>query len=71
MNSDEWCLYLEWLHEQLGADHPPVALFVDQHSSRFSLRALRLCKAFNIIVIAFPPNLTWLLQVRVPRSCPC
>jgi hypothetical protein len=64
MTEKLWMEYLEHLHDTLPKSPDPYVLFVDQHTSRFGIKGLRLAKKYNFIIIAFPPNLTWLLQVH-------
>lgn len=61
-NDNSFCQILNWIDKRLPNDRRPFYLFVDQHTSRFSYDAFLICRRAGIHLIAFPPNLTWLLQ---------
>lgn len=59
-------IFLSWLKEfasRLPKDRKhPIILLVDQHTSRYSLPVIEFCRANRILLLAFPPNCTHLLQ---------
>src|SRR4051794_35389551 len=61
-NDNSFCQLLTWIDKRLPDDRRPFFLFVDEPTSRFSYDAFLICRRAGIHLIAFPPNLTWLLQ---------
>ena len=73
-------LFSEWLehavipHKQLNNPNGVSYLIVDNHSSRFSIRAIDLCKDNKIEMLCYPGHLTHILQgpdvvLNKPISC--
>ena len=60
-------LFAEWLmtvinHKQKLNPHGVSILILDNHSSRFSIRAIDLCRKNNLEMLTYPGHLTHILQ---------
>jgi hypothetical protein len=57
-------MWLQWFRGRVKPTRDdPVALILDQHSTRFSLRVREFCRANYIMLVLLPPNMTSKLAV--------
>jgi hypothetical protein len=63
-NERSFLTWLQWFRDRVKPTlDDPVALIVDQHSTRFSLRVREFCRANHIMLVLLPPNMTSKLAV--------
>lgn len=60
--------WIKWFKAQTSPTRDnPVALILDQHSTRFSFEIREYCREHGIMLVLLPPNMTSKLSVRMLR----